>query len=63
MVTANRVMALIRSAVEAEDKRHPVSDRIITERLAAEGLDIARRTVAKYRESMGIPVARLRRQT
>ena len=63
VVTANRVMALIRSAVEAEDKRHPVSDRIITERLAAEGLDIARRTVAKYRESMGIPVARLRRQT
>lgn len=63
VVTANRVMALIRSAVETEDKSHPLSDRAITARLAAEGLDIARRTVAKYRETLGIPVARLRRDT
>ncbi len=61
-VTYNKVMALIRSAVENEDKTHPLSDRVITDRLAAEGLDIARRTVAKYREALGIPVARLRKK-
>ena len=61
-VTYNKVMAFIRSAVENEDKTHPLSDRVITDRLAAEGLDIARRTVAKYREALGIPVARLRKK-
>ncbi|MBD5225507.1 MAG: RNA polymerase factor sigma-54 [Bacteroidales bacterium] len=61
-VTSNKVMALIREAIEGEDKHHPLSDREITQRLADAGLDIARRTVAKYREGMGIQVARLRRQ-
>lgn len=61
-VTANRIIAEIKSAIEAEDPTDPLSDREITERLAASGFDIARRTVAKYRESLGFPVARLRKK-
>ncbi len=62
-VTANRVMAVIRSAIEQEDKSKPLSDRELTLLLEKEGLAIARRTVAKYRETMGFQVARLRKQT
>ncbi len=62
-VTANRVMAVIRSAIEHEDKNKPLSDRELTLLLEKEGLAIARRTVAKYRETMGFQVARLRKQT
>lgn len=62
-VTSNRVMALIKEAIDGEDKRHPLSDREITQRLADAGIDIARRTVAKYREGLGLQVARLRRQS
>ena len=38
-----------------------MSDRELTDMLAAKGYDIARRTVAKYREKLGLPVARLRK--
>ena len=61
-VTANRIIAEIKNAISAEDVRKPLSDREITARLADAGFDIARRTVAKYRESLGIPVARLRKK-
>ncbi len=61
-VTANRVMAVIRSAIEQENKDKPLSDRELTLLLEKEGLPIARRTVAKYRETMGFQVARLRKQ-
>ncbi len=61
-VTSNRIIAEIRSAISAENPRDPLSDREITGLLAGKGFDIARRTVAKYRESLGIPVARLRKQ-
>lgn len=50
----------LRRLVEGEDPSKPLSDDILAERLRAEGFDIARRTVAKYREKEGIPVARLR---
>lgn len=60
-VTANKVMAVIRAAIEKENKNKPLSDREIAAILEAEGLDIARRTVAKYREAMGLQVARLRK--
>lgn len=59
--------ASIKSALEAiirtESKRHPFSDQRIAEELSAQGIDIARRTVAKYREQLKILPARLRRQT
>lgn len=51
----------IKSLIAAEDKTRPLSDEALRAALAAEGYDIARRTVAKYREKMGLPVARLRR--
>lgn len=55
------IEAAIASMVAAESKRRPLSDDAIRERLLREGVDVARRTVAKYRERLGIPVARLRK--
>ena len=49
------------AAIEGEDKHKPLSDDALTRLLQSQGLPIARRTVAKYRELLGIPVARLRR--
>jgi len=51
----------IRELIEAEDKRKPLSDRAIADILKEEGFDIARRTVAKYREELGIPPSSKRR--
>jgi RNA polymerase sigma-54 factor len=51
----------LRDIIDAEDKHKPLSDDALKDLLAAKGYPIARRTVAKYREQMGIPVARLRR--
>ncbi len=52
----------IRRIIEAEDKRRPLSDGKIAELLKEKGIKIARRTVAKYREEMGIPGAYKRRR-
>ena len=45
-----------------EDKRHPMTDEMLMAYLNDHGYRIARRTVAKYREMLDIPVARLRKQ-
>ena len=45
-----------------ESKKKPLSDERLTELLQEKGYNIARRTVAKYREQLNIPVARLRRE-
>lgn len=60
--SSHEIMEAIRVIVEHEDKRHPLSDEAITSGLAEKGYDIARRTVAKYREKLGLPVARLRKE-
>ena len=60
-VTARQIMAVLRQHIEQEDKRQPLSDESLTGLLQADGFNIARRTVAKYREQMGIPVARMRK--
>lgn len=60
--TTPKVLAAIREIVDSEDKRHPLSDELITRRLTELGFDIARRTVAKYREKLGYPVGRLRKE-
>jgi len=52
----------IKTIISSEDKSAPLSDEAIRAALAAGGYDIARRTVAKYREKLGLPVARLRRK-
>ncbi len=60
--TNRKVEASIAALIAAEDKRHPLSDRKIMEEMLAQGYDLSRRTVAKYRDRQGIPVARLRKE-
>ncbi len=61
-VSVHRVKQRIRMLIESEPPARPVSDQAIAERLQAEGIRIARRTVAKYREQMGIPPTSVRRK-
>lgn len=56
------VMEALATLVRAEDPAAPLSDARLGEMLAAKGFEVARRTVSKYRERLGIPVARLRRR-
>ena len=56
-----KIKERIKSYIETEDKKIPLSDDAMAELLKKEGFPVARRTVAKYREQMGLPVARLRR--
>ena len=51
----------IRLLIEAEDKKNPLSDENLAKALTADGIKCARRTVAKYRESLNIPGAANRR--
>lgn len=60
-ITSLNIKEKLTDIINNEDKRHPFSDRALCELLKAAGFDIARRTVAKYRESLGFPVGRLRR--
>ena len=61
-VSNKEVKRKLEVLIKAEDPHRPLSDHKLAELLKAEGLNIARRTVAKYREQMLIPVARLRRR-
>ncbi len=61
-VSTREVKKILLDLAEAEDKRKPLSDERLTELLQEKGYNIARRTVAKYREQLNIPVARLRKQ-
>jgi RNA polymerase sigma-54 factor len=60
-LSTRQIKAVLRDIVDAEDKKHPLSDDQLKEMLSAKGYPIARRTVAKYREQLGIPIARLRK--
>ena len=60
-LTNRKIEAEIRRIIEEEDKRHPLSDAAIFRLMQERGLDIARRTVTKYRERCGIPASRFRR--
>ncbi len=51
----------VKKMIEEEDARHPLTDDVITAKLQAEGIDVTRRTVAKYREDMKIPSTHQRR--
>lgn len=62
MVSNREVKSLIERIIEGEDKKKPLSDQRITEILKKQGFRIARRTVTKYREAVGLPVARLRKE-
>ena len=61
-ISNKNVKIRIKEIIENEDKSNPYSDDEIAKILNQEGIKIARRTVAKYREQLGIPVAKLRRQ-
>ncbi len=61
-LSTRKIKAALKEIIDQEDKRKPLSDDVLSALLAQKGYPIARRTVAKYREQMGLPVARLRRQ-
>ena len=61
-VSSREVKQILKDAIEAEQKRKPLTDEKLMELLNEKGYNIARRTVAKYREQLGIPVARLRKE-
>lgn len=56
-----QIRAALRDIIDGEDRKHPLSDDALRDEMVRRGFPIARRTVSKYREQMGIPVARLRK--
>ena len=62
MVSNREVKSSLQEIIDAENKRKPLSDDKIAVMLKDKGYNIARRTVAKYREQLGVPVARLRKE-
>ncbi|MBN1145423.1 MAG: RNA polymerase factor sigma-54 [Bacteroidales bacterium] len=61
-VSTREIKKILQNCIDAEDKRHPVTDDKLAEILQEKGYHIARRTIAKYREQLNIPVARMRKE-
>lgn len=61
-VSTREIKTILKDIIESEDKRKPFTDEFLTKLLKEKEYNIARRTVAKYREQLGIPVARLRKE-
>jgi len=61
-VSTREVKKILADAIEGEDKRNPLTDEKLMELLNEKGYNIARRTVAKYREQLNLPVARMRKE-
>jgi RNA polymerase sigma-54 factor len=61
-VSTREVKKILSEAINVEMKKKPLTDEKLTELLKEKGYNIARRTVAKYREQLNIPVARLRKE-
>jgi RNA polymerase sigma-54 factor len=61
-VSTREVKKILSDLIEGESKKNPLSDERLTELLQEKGYNIARRTVAKYREQLNVPVARLRKE-
>ena len=61
-VSSREIKKILQECIEHEDKRKPLADDKLCEMLKEKGYIIARRTVAKYREQLGLPVARLRKE-
>lgn len=62
-LSTRKIKAALKEVISTEDKRKPMSDEALQKALAEKGFPIARRTISKYREQMGIPVARLRKES
>ncbi len=60
--SSHEILAALKDIITNENKRKPLSDEAITMALGEQGYNIARRTVTKYRERLGLPVARLRKE-
>ena len=56
-----KIRKALETIINEEDKKNPLSDEALAAMLKEQGFPVARRTVAKYREQMGIPFARLRK--
>jgi len=61
-ISARGVRDMIQNMIDAEDSKKPLTDQAIVDKLKQEGVKIARRTVAKYRDQMGILTARMRKR-
>ena len=61
-ISSKEVKSIITELIENENKKKPLPDEILCKILKAKGYEIARRTVAKYREQLNIPIARLRKE-
>lgn len=61
-VSTREVKKILQESIDGEEKRKPLTDEKLAKLLKDKGYNIARRTVAKYREQLGIPVARLRKE-
>jgi RNA polymerase sigma-54 factor len=60
-VSTIEIKKYLKDLIKYENKKKPVTDQVIVKLLKEKGYNVARRTVAKYREQMDIPVARLRK--
>ena len=61
-VSTRELKKVLQEIVDAEDKHKPLTDEQLVEELAKKGYNVARRTIAKYRDQLGIPLARLRKE-
>lgn len=61
-ISSHEILTVMKDLIDNENKHAPLTDQTLCDLLNARGYDLARRTVSKYRERLGFPVARLRRQ-
>jgi len=61
-ISTREIKAILKDCIEKENKSKPFTDDLLVKELKTKGYDVARRTVAKYREQLNIPVARLRKE-
>lgn len=60
--STHKILHDLQTIIDGEDKRHPLSDEALKDAMLEKGFNLARRTVTKYREKLGIPVGRLRKE-
>jgi RNA polymerase sigma-54 factor len=61
-ISTREIKKILKDCIEAEDKSMPLTDDVLVAQLKSKGYNIARRTIAKYREQLNIPVARMRKE-
>jgi RNA polymerase sigma-54 factor len=60
-VSSRKIKVILKEIIDSEDKSKPLSDSELSKKLEERGIAVARRTVAKYREQLSIPVGRIRK--